>query len=183
MKTPIALFLLCPVLVCAGDFPQFLGPVPKELRAPVESVPRQTLLNATNVQRTIVLPSLHWQTSGGGPGTLIAEFKRAFESSKIVATPTKEQDAELREIPFRESISWNAYATSPDKVRWSDVYFLTRDGGFLSFGEIKGGFIFFTDKTAGVILVPGAEPGSPANRSQPAGPGTNKTPAAAGSGR
>jgi hypothetical protein len=181
MKIAVSLFLLVPFVTFARESPQFLDPLPKAHRAAVESISRQTFLSATNVQRTIVMPSLRWQTSGGGPGPLIASFKKAFESTGAVAEPTKEQDKELARIPFRRSLS-----SQPDasiSIRWSDVYFLTQDGGFLSFGEIDGGFLFFTDKTAGVVLTKRAEPSGAANRSQPVLAGTNQAPAAAGSGR
>ena len=185
MKTTIVFLCLSAVLALASDHPQFLAPlIPKELRAPVDSLARQGFLSATNIQRTIVLPSRQWQLSGLGPGPLIERFKRSFESSDPVIVPTKELDEEVARLPFQlpSQSKWSG-AISNDRIRWSDVYFLTRDGGFLSFGEIDKGFIFFTEKTVGVILTKGAEPAGPANGSQPIRSETNRTSSAAGSRR
>jgi hypothetical protein len=183
MKTTVVFLFLSTGLALA----QFLCPPPANDRVPLESLDRKQFLSATNVQRVIIFLDSRWQRSGLGPQPLIERFKKAFESSGALAVPPKKWDRELNHVSFSlagERLSvLGLDSVPPDVIRWSNIFFLIKDGDFLSFGEIENGFIFFTQKTVGLLLTKQAEPGGPANGSQPIRSETNSTSSAAGSRR
>ena len=185
MKTTFVFLFLFTGLALAEA--QFLCPPTEAYRVPVESLDRKQFLSATNVQRVIIFLNVRWQQSGLGPQPLIERFKKAFESSGTLAVPPKKWDKELSPVGFALAGEWHSVlglgSVPPDVIRWSNIFFLTTDGDFLSFGEIDNGFIFFTQKTVGLLLTKQAELGGPANGSQPIRPETNRTSSAAGSRR
>ena len=124
----------------------------------------------------------------GTPG-LIAAFIKEFESSGALVAPPEKWEEELGVLAFALRDFTRAKVRPPFVIRWSEIYFLTKTNGFLTFGETDEGFIFFTDKTAGFLPGTGYPPrktpelGGAANGSQPIRPETNSASSAAGSRR
>jgi hypothetical protein len=209
MKPIIAfLFLLPAAALPQAASPQFLTPPAKGVRAPLESLDRKGFLTESNIQRILVLPcpewqlqlsgirpyppgslsqsnvqpmavaygATAWQLSGIGPGPFIDRFKKAFQSSAPMVPPSSALEALVNPLPSLPATS------SPRHISWSNIYFLTRGGDFLTFGVVDEGYIFYTRETVG-LLPKQAEPDGPANRSQPIRSETNRTSSAAGSGR
>lgn len=140
------------------EFLESHGIPPKAKRLSLESIDRKQFLSEANIKK--IIATGRWQSSGIGPDNLIERFKQAFESSipmfplsaelEFVAPPPVLSPMATRILPHY----LNAHLLRPARsaIRWSDIYFLTVDGDFLTFGESNVGFIFYTRKTAGVLL-------------------------------
>src|SRR5690606_19702651 len=89
----------------------------------------------------IVLPTLRWQLSGGGPSHVIDEFRATIKAGSDV----QDLSEEFKEM--LDSGTRNATITIPvveeqkgpviPTINWSGIYFLIGRDDFVTFGEVE----------------------------------------------
>jgi len=118
--------------------------------------------------RAIVLPTLRWKFSGGGPSPLIDRFRAAIkagvdvrplseEFKKMIDSGTSKSIITIPVVEEQKGIEISA-------INWSGIYFLIGRDDFVTFGEVEGGYIVCTRAKVGFIEKKMREQAAPSNR-------------------
>jgi hypothetical protein len=117
----------------------YLGTVSKDHRAPLASAHPKTLLADENVSQVIVLPTMQWKLSSAGPAGNISRYKREFLESAAFEEVPDQVSAEVDQLKtFHSRPTPNEMIPLVKMiplVNWSDIYFLLKNGDFVTFGE------------------------------------------------